>query len=58
MFEILANSGKLVKISELDMGYVDEEGNKVLTDKMTEAQHKAMSDYYKFIVKNTLKLFL
>ena len=56
MFEILANSGKLVKISELDMGYVDEEGNKVLTDKMTETQHKAMSDYYKFIVKKYFEI--
>ncbi|HJD75812.1 MAG TPA: endo-1,4-beta-xylanase [Bacteroides reticulotermitis] len=56
MFEILANSGKLVKISELDMGYVDEEGNSVKTEKMTEAQHKAMSDYYKFIVKKYFEI--
>ena len=56
MFEILANSGKLVKISELDMGYVNEEGESVKTDKMTETQHKAMSDFYKFIVKKYFEI--
>lgn len=56
MFEILANSGKLVKISELDMGYIDEDGNSVKTEKMTEAQHKAMSEYYKFIVKKYFEI--
>lgn len=56
MFEILAESGKLVKITELDMGYVDEEGNSVKTADMTEAQHKAMSEYYKFIVKKYFEI--
>lgn len=56
MFEILANSGKLVKITELDMGYIDENGQSVKTDKMTEAQHKAMSEYYKFIVKKYFEI--
>lgn len=56
MFEILAESGKLVKISELDMGYVDENGNSVKTENMTEAQHKAMAEYYKFIVKKYFEI--
>lgn len=56
MFEILAASGKLVKISELDMGYVDEKGNSVLAENMTEEQHKAMSEYYKFIVKKYFEI--
>lgn len=56
MFEILAESGKLVKITEFDMGYVDEEGNSVKTADMTEAQHKAMSEYYKFIVKKYFEI--
>lgn len=56
MFEILANSGKLVKISELDMGYIDENGISVKTENMTEAQHKAMSEYYKFIVKKYFEI--
>ena len=44
MFEILAESGKLVKISELDMGYIDENNTSVKTENMTEAQHKAMAE--------------
>ncbi|WP_294608767.1 endo-1,4-beta-xylanase [uncultured Bacteroides sp.] len=56
MFEILAASGKLVKISELDMGYVDENGTSVKTENMTEAQHKAMAEYYKFIVKKYFEI--
>lgn len=56
MFQILAESGKLVKITELDMGYIDENGTSVKTENMTEAQHKAMSDYYKFIVKKYFEI--
>lgn len=56
MFEILAKSGKLIKISELDMGYIDKDGNSVKTEKMTEDQHKAMSEYYKFIVKKYFEI--
>lgn len=56
MFELLAASGKLVKISELDMGYVDTDGNSVKTVNITEEQHKAMSEFYKFIVKKYLEI--
>ena len=56
MFELMAESGKLVKISELDMGYVDAEGNTVKTEKMTDEQHKAMAEYYKFIIKKYLEI--
>lgn len=56
MFEILAASGKLIKISELDMGYIDENNNSVKTADMTEAQHKAMAEYYKFIVKKYFEI--
>ena len=56
MFEIMAESGKLVKISELDMGYIDENGTSVKTENMTEAQHKAMAEYYKFIVKKYFEI--
>lgn len=56
MFEIMAASGKLVKITELDMGYVDENGTSVKTENMTEAQHKAMSEYYKFIIKKYFEI--
>ena len=45
-----------MKITELDMGYVDEEGNSVKTADMTQAQQKAMSEYYKFIVKKYFEI--
>lgn len=50
MYELMAATGKLIKISELDMGYVDENGKSVKAADMTEEQHKAMAEYYKFIV--------
>ena len=56
MFEILAASGKLIKISELDMGYVDADGQTVATVNMTEEQHHAMAQYYKFIVSEYLRI--
>ena len=56
MFELLKDSGKLVKISELDMGYVDMDGNPVPTTNMTEEQHQQMAAYYKFIVSKYLEI--
>jgi GH35 family endo-1,4-beta-xylanase len=55
MFKLMAATGKLVKISELDMGYVDANGKTVPTTSMTEAQHKAMAEYYTFIVSEYFK---
>ena len=55
MFKLMAETGKLVKISELDMGYVDANGNTVPTTSMTEEQHKAMAEYYQFIVSEYFK---
>ena len=56
MFELMADTGKLVKISELDMGYVDANGNTVPTTSMTEEQHQAMAAYYEFIVSKYLEI--
>ena len=50
-FKRMAATGKLVRVSELDMGYVDANGKTVNTDQMTEEMHKQMKDFYKFIVK-------
>ena len=55
MFKLMAKTGKLVKISELDMGYVDANGKTVPTASMTEEQHRAMAEYYKFIVSEYFK---
>ena len=56
MFELMAETGKLIKISELDMGYVDANGNSVKTANMTEEQHFAMAEYYKFIIKKYFEI--
>ena len=50
MLRILAGSGKLIRITELDMGLDDESGDAIPTDKVTFEQHKVMADYYKFII--------
>lgn len=56
MFELMAATGKLVVVTELDMGLVDENGDKVLTAQATDEQLQAMSDYYKFIVKKYFEI--
>jgi GH35 family endo-1,4-beta-xylanase len=56
MFELLAETGKLIKISELDMGYVDANGATVKTAAMTEEQHLAMAEFYKFIIKKYFEI--
>ena len=50
-FQMMAETGKLVRISELDMGYVDANGNAVKTIEMTEEQHHQMADFYKWIIQ-------
>ena len=56
MLELMAGSGKLCKISELDMGYVDAAGNSVTYDQMTEEQHKEMRDLYTFVLKKYFEI--
>lgn len=56
MLELMAGSGKLCKISELDMGYVDAAGNKVTYDQVTEEQHKEMRDLYTFVLQKYFEI--
>lgn len=59
MFEIMAASGKLCRISELDMGYVrgsNKWARSVKTDKVTLAEHLKMAEFYKFIVKKYFEI--
>lgn len=58
MLTIMAKTGKLVRISELDMGYVDANGNDVTTAQLEKlpidervAKEKAMAEYYKWIIE-------
>ena len=50
-FKLLAASGKIVRISELDMGIVDADGNDIKTADVTEEQHHAMAEFYTWIIK-------
>ena len=56
MLELMAGSGKLCKISELDMGYEDAKGNPVTYDQMTEEQHKEMRDLYTFVLQKYFEI--
>ncbi len=56
MLQLMANTGKLVKISELDMGYVDKNGNTLATTALTDEQHRKMADYYDFIVSKYFEI--
>ena len=59
MFQLMANSGKLVRVSEMDMGYVrgtNRWGSSVKTDQLTEAEHKKMADFYEWIIKQYLTI--
>lgn len=56
MLHLMVDSHKLVRISELDMGLEDKNGNQIKTTDMTEEQHEKMRAYYEFIVKKYLEI--
>ena len=59
MFQIMAASGKLARVSELDMGYVrgsNRWASSIKTEQLTEAEHKKMADFYEWIIKEYFRL--
>lgn len=56
MLQLMANTGKLVRLTELDMGLVDENGQTVKTEDITLEQHKLMGEYYKWIIKKYFEI--
>ena len=59
MFEAIAKSGKLCRVSEMDMGYVrgsNRWGSSVKIEQLTEAEHKRMADFYEWIIKEYLRI--
>ena len=59
MFEVIAKSGKLCRVSEMDMGYVrgsNRWGSSIKTNQLTEAEHKKMSDFYEWIIKEYFRI--
>jgi GH35 family endo-1,4-beta-xylanase len=51
MFKLMAASGKLVRVSELDIEFKDEQGNNVVVENMSDAQLRKVSDFYKWIIQ-------
>ena len=59
MFEVIAKSGKLCRVSELDMGYVrgtNRWASSVKTEQLTDAEHKKMADFYEWIIKEYFRI--
>ncbi len=63
MLKIMVKSGKLVRISEIDMGYVDKKNNDVTTAQLEKlpidervAKEKAMAEYYKWIIEQYFEI--
>ena len=63
MLKIMVASGKLVRISEIDMGYVDKDGKDVTTAQLEKlpidervAKEKAMAEHYKWIIEQYFKI--
>ncbi len=57
MFKILAASGKLIKISELDMGIVDKAfGTAIKTENVTYEQQLKMAEFYQFIISKYFEI--
>ena len=55
-FQKMAETDKFIRISELDMGYIDASGNSVKTADMTEDGHKKMAKLYNFVVSKYLEI--
>lgn len=56
MYELMVATGKLVKVTELDMGILDENGNTIKTPDLTFEQEQLMADFYTFIVQKYLEI--
>ena len=63
MLKIMVESKKLVRISEIDMGYVDKDGKDVTTAQLEKlpidervAKEKAMAEYYKWIIEQYFEI--
>ena len=59
MFEVMAASGKLGRVSEMDMGYVrgsNRWGSSIKTSEVTEAEHKKMAEMYEWIISEYFRI--
>ena len=63
MLKIMVKSKRLVRISEIDMGYVDKDGKDVTTAQLEKlpieerlAKEKAMAEHYKWIIEQYFEI--
>ena len=59
MFKIIAESGKLCRISEMDMGYVrgsNKWAGSIKTNEVTEEEHQKMANFYEFIFRKFFEI--
>lgn len=52
LLENLAATGKLIRLSNFDIKYVDAEGASVTAATITDAQRQKLADYYAFVIKS------
>ena len=52
LLDNLAATGKLVRLSNFDIKYVDAEGTAVTAAKITDAQRQQLADYYAYVIKS------
>lgn len=55
-FRLMAATGKLVRISELDMGMQQDYSGSIKNAQITEVMHKRMADFYEWIIKKYLEI--
>ena len=48
----LAATGKLIRLSNFDIKYLDVDGVSVSADKISEAQRQKLADYYGYVIKS------
>ena len=56
MFNALKGTGKLIKISALDMRMTDANGSLINTSNITRAQQLALAKYYNFVVRKYFEI--
>ena len=59
MFGVMAASGKLCRVSEMDMGYVrgnNRWGSSIKTNQVTEEEHQKMADFYEWIIQEYFRI--
>ena len=55
-FEKLAQTGKLIRLSNFDIKYQDADGASVTADKITKVQRQALADYYGRVIRAYMTL--